>query len=69
MSLRSLKMVFQMLTHAQICNPQTIIWPSNHQELVSVPGLPNGFVLILVNSDFLVAFSPLPYPTKSCPSY
>lgn len=68
MSLRSLKMVFRMLIQAQISNPETIIWLFNHQELVSVLGLPNGFVLILVNSDFLVAFSPLPYPINSCPS-
>lgn len=68
MSLEGLKMVFQMLIQTQIENPQNTIWPFNHQELVSVSGFPNSFNLVLMNSDFLTAFFPLPHPTNSCPS-
>lgn len=60
MSLEGLKMVFQMLIQTQIENPQNTIWPFNHQELVSISGFPNSFNLVLMNSDFLTAFFPLP---------
>lgn len=60
MSIKSWKMVFQMLIQAHICNLKNVIWSFNHQELVSVPGLPINFILILVNTDFLVAFFSIP---------
>lgn len=68
MSIKSWKMVFQMLIQAHICSLQNVIWSFNHQELVSVPGLPINFILIIVNTDFLVAFFSHPYPTNSYPS-